>query len=118
MGFTEVLGGLMADVPGIIGAAVLAEDGLMLEARGTEGGPDIEVIGAELAVSFRNFLKGIEDVPCGDFEEFHAKYQELTYVVRRLTDEYFALVVISPDGLLGQARWRLRRAAEQLADEF
>jgi predicted regulator of Ras-like GTPase activity (Roadblock/LC7/MglB family) len=118
VGFTDVLGDLMTGVPGIIGAAVLAEDGLMLESKMTDGAPDIEVIGAELAVSFRNFNKGIEDVEAGDFEEFHAKYGRLTYVARRLTHEYFALVVITPEGFLGQARWQLRKAAERLAVEF
>jgi predicted regulator of Ras-like GTPase activity (Roadblock/LC7/MglB family) len=118
VGFTEVLGDLMTNVPGIVGTAVLAEDGLLLEARGIEGAPDIEVIGAELAVSYRNLFKGMEDIPAGEFEEFHARYGSLTYVVRRLTQEYFALVVISPEGLLGQARWQLRKAAERLAVEF
>jgi len=118
MGFREHLDDV-CKTEGAIQAAVMGFDGIAVE---TVTPVELELDSAAMLVEFTGILSQIrntaEVLQTGAVTEVSVSTEKLTAVLRPVNAEYFAVIVLSPTGNFGKARYLLRIAASRLEGEF
>ncbi len=118
MSFSEVLKELSEGVPGSRGAAVVGMDGIIVEEVAAESGVDLQSVGAE----YGNLLKGAQaassSLQIGKTEEITISAERAWLVMRRINEDYFIALLLSPESNMGKGRFLLRMAADKLIKEF
>lgn len=115
--FKDVLAGLRNRVEGAMAVSLIGLDGIAIETiRG--GDVPLEVLGAE----FGSFVKSIRtantELNTGDVLQFSLVTERYITFLSEVTPEYYILLVLSPDGNYGRARFELAKAKHLLADEL
>ena len=115
--FKDVLAGLRDRVEGAMAVSLIGLDGIAIETiRG--GDVPLEVLGAE----FGSFVKSIRtantELNTGDVLQFSLVTERYITFLSEVTPEYYILLVLSPDGNYGRARFELAKAKHLLADEL
>ncbi len=110
----------MNDVDGALSAAVGGTDGLLIEQypEGRELPMDLSMAVAELTNLIANGRLVSRALSGGGVEELVLFSQQLVSYTRLLNSELFFLVVMTPNGNVGQARLRSERAAERVLEAF
>ena len=103
---------------GFRGVALVGMDGVPLVRRQGPEGPDLELCSAEYAGLVRQLAGMGANEFCGDLRSFSTLGAGGGLLVERVTDEYFLILLLSPEGITGQGRFELRRAALQLIPEL
>ena len=123
MGFREQLQGLVETVDGAVAASVMGMDGIAIdtiEAPVSDDFPDIDI--QTLLVEYTNILSQLvqagEVLETGGLREMAVETEHLLTLSRRLTDEYYAVLAISPEASYGKARYQLRIASSHLCEEL
>jgi predicted regulator of Ras-like GTPase activity (Roadblock/LC7/MglB family) len=100
------------------GAAVIGMDGIAVEQYTGESGADMQSLGAE----YGNILKEIQQVSMslemGGAKELAVMAESGDVILRKINDDYFIALLLSPDANLGQGRFAVRIAAGRLESEF
>lgn len=115
--FKDVLAGLRSRVEGAMAVSLIGLDGIAIETiRG--GDVPLEVLGAE----FGSFVKSIRtantELNTGDVLQFSLVTERYITFLSEVTPEYYILLVLSPDGNYGRARFELALAKHLLRDEL
>ncbi|MGH9459468.1 MAG: roadblock/LC7 domain-containing protein [Thermoanaerobaculia bacterium] len=117
MNFREVLETLRARVDGTLAVSLLGNDGIPIDSI-NPGGLPLENIAAE----FSTFLKGLRvsstELDTGVVEQFSLMTTRYTTLLSAVTSDYFLLVILSPDGNYGRARFEAAKAKSDLQDEL
>jgi predicted regulator of Ras-like GTPase activity (Roadblock/LC7/MglB family) len=115
--FREVLQGIHDRVDGTLGISLIGLDGIAIESTNTDSVP-LEAIGAE----FGGFIKSIRvsntELHTGEVLQFSLVTEKYITFLSAVTDEYYVLMVIRPDGNYGRARFELARAKQLLRHEL
>ncbi len=115
--FRTVLAGIRDRVDGALAVSLIGLDGIAIEAINDQGVP-LDVLGAE----FGGFLKSIRlrntELNTGDIEQFSLVTEKYVTFLSAVTAEYFILLVMTPLGNYGRARFELARAKHMLRDEL
>jgi predicted regulator of Ras-like GTPase activity (Roadblock/LC7/MglB family) len=118
MSFSEVLKELAEGIPGSKGAAVVGMDGIIVEELAAEAGVDLQSVGAE----YGNLLKGAQaasrSLQIGKTEEISIAAERAWLVMRKINEDYFIALLLSPESNMGKGRFLLRIAADKLIKEF
>ena len=121
MSFSQVLKEVTDGVKGARGAAVVGMDGIVVEgyaALGEADGVDLQSLGAE----YGNILKNVQDVSqslhMGRAREVAVVAEATGLIMRKINDDYFLALLISPGGNLGKGRFIVRKAVNRLMQEF
>jgi len=118
MSFTEVLRGITEDVKGARGAVVVGMDGIIVEEYTNEPGMDLQSIGAE----YGNILKEVQNASAslrlGQARELAVLTEIADLIIRKINDDYFLALMLSPEGNLGKGRFMVRKAVNRLEKEF
>jgi len=115
--FRQALERLQRSVEGTLAVTLIGIDGIPIESI-NDGGISLEAVSAE----FTNFLRSIQlsnnDIDTGDVQ--HVAVMTDRYIINLsvLTSEYLILMVMSPDGNHGRARFELKKAKFALRDEL
>ena len=117
--FTEHLKKLVEDVDGGIGSLIMGLEGIAVDSyvRGSASA-DVTTIGMEFSFILTQVRKAGEILEIGGVEEMTIKAQQLTLIVRMLTDEYFLALMLDADGNFGKGRFFMRLAAPRLTAEL
>lgn len=118
MSFAEKLTGIVDRVEGAVAAMVLGIDGIPIERRARDPGFDVEAVAAELTTLLRRGTQTAADTQLGSLRELIIVAEHLTVLMRPITREYFLLLVLSPGGNVGRARFEMRKAQLALEGEF
>jgi predicted regulator of Ras-like GTPase activity (Roadblock/LC7/MglB family) len=118
MNFREVLERICNRVEGALGALIIAEDGIVVERHAASPAIDLDLAAVEFVGAGREIKRATESVDAGELEEMIVTNRARVTVLRLIGPGYYLLLVMDPGGLLGRARYELRRAAIELADEF
>ena len=115
--FKDVLAGLRDRVEGAMAVSLIGLDGIAVETiRG--GDVPLEVLGAE----FGGFVKSIRtantELNTGDVLQFSLVTEKYITFLSEVTPEYYILLVLSPAGNYGRARFELAKAKHLLRDEL
>ena len=114
--FREVLSGIRDRVEGTLAVSLIGLDGIAIDTLNSAKVP-LDVIGAE----FGGFIKSIRpnaELDTGEVLQFSLVTERYITFLSAVTQEYFILLVLRPDGNYGRARFELARAKNLLRDEL
>ena len=115
MSFTSLLREIVEGCGGGIGAALMGNDGIPIEqvlVASAPDGPlaeDICTAGVEFGRILDEIRKASDALAGGSVEETLVRLARFTLIFRTVDDESFLVVVLTPDGNLGKARYLIRR---------
>ncbi|MBI3812737.1 MAG: roadblock/LC7 domain-containing protein [Nitrospirae bacterium] len=118
MSLAESLRRVVQELDEAGGVAIVGMDGIVVEEQKRDPRIDLQTLGAEFSGLFRSAGKLAESVEFGEVSELMTSAERSVVILRRVTAEYFLVLVIHPDGNLGKARFLLRRAGSQLKMEL
>jgi predicted regulator of Ras-like GTPase activity (Roadblock/LC7/MglB family) len=118
MSFRDTLERICVRVEGALGAVVIAEDGIVVERHAVDPGIDIELAGVELVGAAREVRRATAAVDAGELDEMVVANVRRLSLLRQVGPGYYLLLLMSPSGPVGRARYEVRRAAYDLAAEF
>jgi len=116
--FLERLNEISNRIQGARVLSLVAEDGIPVESVSSEEGLDVEVLAAELMNQVKTIGENHRDLDLGDVRQFSVTTQDRTLMVSSVSDNYFLLLVLGPEGSYGRARFELRRARLQFAKDL
>jgi predicted regulator of Ras-like GTPase activity (Roadblock/LC7/MglB family) len=129
MSFSSALRSIVDECGGGVGAALMGSDGIAIEqveARALpaefshEGGVADEI--AALGVEFGRILdearKAADSLGGGAVEEACLRMARFWVLLRSIDAETFLVVVLSPEGNLGKARFLMRRHLAELREHL
>jgi predicted regulator of Ras-like GTPase activity (Roadblock/LC7/MglB family) len=120
MGFREHLQHIVDNTPGAIASTIMGFDGINIDTYQVgDGELDVATLLIEYAAATQSLRKTADTIPnVGKIMEVEISAQNLRAMMRPVTDEIFLGVVLRTDALLGKARYLMRLAAPQLAQEL
>ena len=114
--FRQVLSGIRDRVEGTLAVSLIGLDGIAIDTINVDRVP-LDVLGAE----FGGFIKSIRpnaELDTGEVLQFSLVTERYITFLSAVTQEYFILLVLRPDGNYGRARFELARAKNLLRDEL
>lgn len=124
MSFSTILREIVSNTEGCVGAALLGSDGIAIDevtAAGAAGlGLEEEVgsAGAEFCRVLEEIGKASDALGGGAVSEVVVSLARFLLVFRVVDDDVFLVVLLTPDGNLGKARYLLRRHLMALRREL
>jgi tetratricopeptide (TPR) repeat protein len=115
--FRDVLQGIVDLVDGGLAASLIGLDGIAIESVKRDGVP-LDAMGAE----FGGFVKSIRlsntELNTGDVLQFSLVTEKFVTFLSAVTPDYYVLLVMTPEGNYGRARFELARVKQQLRNEL
>ena len=118
--FAEKLHEILDRTDGSVGALIMGTDGIAVEKvlRAEGQSLNLDIAAAEFTTLVRSTHRTGADVGLGDLRELVVSFAQINLVIRLMSDEYFLIVALTPDGNLGRARFEMRKAELALAKDF
>ena len=118
--FKHALQQIVNSVDGSLGALIMGADGLSVEKFFTDEGnaANLDTAAAEFTSLVRTAMKSGNDLNLGDLNEMVVALDKVTFLMRLFNRDYFVCLALKAEGNLGRARYELRKAELQLANEF
>lgn len=115
----DALQRIVQKVNGAIAVMVVGVDGFIIEQNlVNESALSLEAVAAEAATLLRQAQSSAADLDGGGVEEVSLRTDHYYVLIRTITNEYFLCLVLTVDGNFGRARFEMRRAQEQVKEEF
>lgn len=102
---------------GAFAAVVMGFDGVSVESITRQPHFDVQTVSMEFSFVLTQVRKASEILEVGGLEEVSIRSEQLTYLVRVLSEDYFVALVLSPEGNLGKGRFVLRMGLPALRAE-
>ncbi len=118
--FEESLRRLVENVEGGLACVVMGFDGISLEKylSPEPGAFDVETIGMEYSVVLRQIRNTAGLLDAGDLGEVAIRNEKVTAILRPISNEYFLLFAMKPDGNFGKGRYMARLVAPEIRREL
>ena len=118
--FKQSLETVLANTEGALGAFIMGTDGILVEKVIADEGLDanLDVAAATFTSVVRNAQRAGADTGHGSPREVVVGYERTYFLIRFVTNEYFFVLAMREDGILGRGRYELRKAELDLAKEF
>lgn len=118
MSFSETLRFVTDEVKGALGAVVVGMDGIAVEEFTKAPGSDLQSIGAEYGNILKEVQRASQSLQLGSAKELTVQAEGSGIIIRKINDEYFLALLLSPEAGLGMGRFKARVAAGRLEKEF
>jgi len=120
LSFIGTLTEMVDRIEGCAAGAILGVDGILIERYVHELAPsmDIDLLATEFTTLLRRSMRTATDTDLGDLQEMVLATDQMTFLARPITSEYFLLLALNPGGNIGRARFELRKAQLTLETEF
>ena len=117
--FQDVLKDVVDSSDGGVASLVMDLDGIALDHYTRDDAKfDIQMIGIELSVVIKGVQQAASMLEAGSTQEVSIVSDELTTLVRMVTDQYFVALSLIPGANIGKARYLLRTRVPQMASEL
>lgn len=123
MGFREHLEEMVHGVEGAVAASVMGFDGIAIDT--VETGADSPATGVDIQtmlIEYTNILSQLrqaaEVLEAGKVVEISLSTEKLTTLARLLTEDYLAVLAVSPGANFGKARYMLRVVSPRIIAEL
>jgi predicted regulator of Ras-like GTPase activity (Roadblock/LC7/MglB family) len=97
-------------IDGAIALSLVAKDGIAVDSVTSDSSLDLEVLAAELVAQARAISENHRELEAGEVQHLTVATERMTLMVSCVTADYYLLLVLSPEGNYGRARFELRRA--------
>ncbi|ADH63269.1 MAG: roadblock/LC7 domain-containing protein [Deinococcota bacterium] len=111
----EVLSELQA-VRGVLGSALVAEDGFIVESQRAAGAPDVDFLGGAAATALASAKALSQEINRGEVEEVMVEYPEGPLLLVPLEGGYLLVVLLDSVQSLGRARFQLKKSIPRLKE--
>lgn len=118
MSFTEVLKETVDKVEGAVSALILASDGIPVQEYVSERLIDITGLGAEASAMIRDIGYAAENLGLGEAREFSIISDKCGIIMRKINNDYYIGLVITPEGNYGKGRFVLKTTIPKIEGEF
>jgi predicted regulator of Ras-like GTPase activity (Roadblock/LC7/MglB family) len=119
MSLRDTLTEIVGNVEGGVAAFIMAHDGIPIdEVIVGRTGFDVQLLTIEYAALLKDIKRAVEIIRVGQVEEVSITTSEVTVVMRVLSDELFAVLVMAKDGNFGKGRHLLHLKSYDLAQEL
>jgi predicted regulator of Ras-like GTPase activity (Roadblock/LC7/MglB family) len=115
--FRQVLEGMVERVEGTLAVSLLDLDGIAVDST-NPGGIPLDAIAAELIAAYKSVQLTNTGIDTGEVEQVSVVTDRYIVFLSAVSSDYYVLMVMSPEGSHGRARYELRRARHALADEL
>lgn len=115
--FKDVLAGIRERVNGALAVSLIGLDGIAIAAVNEQRVP-LDVLGAEFGGFIRSIRLSNTELNTGEVLQFTLTTEKYVTFLSAVTGDYFVLLVMSPEGNYGRARFELARAKHLLQDEL
>ncbi len=105
---------ILEECEGAIAAVVMGFDGIAVESLSRDSGLDVKNVGMELSFVLGQVRKAAEVLEAGGLKEVCVTSENLTFIIRVLSDDYFLGLAMKPEGNFGKARFLARMALPDL----
>jgi predicted regulator of Ras-like GTPase activity (Roadblock/LC7/MglB family) len=112
--FAESIKTVVDNVEGGIGGVIMGVDGIAIDKYIADKAVDVDTISMEFSYILNQVRKAGHVLEIGELTEFSVRAEQLSFVVRMLSEEFFIAVVLTDDGNYGKARYMLRLVAPQV----
>ena len=125
MSFAAILEQIVADGPGVLGVALVGDDGLVVaqaesgsarEARG--GNWDIATLGVEFGRIVEDLTQTASVMGVGGLAEIMVRLDRVTLIASRVDEDLLLILGLAPDGNIGKARYLMRRDGWAIRQEI
>ncbi len=116
--FQQRLGAIRARIEGALAVSLVARDGIPVESENADSDLDLEALAAELLTQVRAITDDHRELSVGAVRQFSITTDRYTLMLGALTDDYFLLLVLGENGNFGRARFELRRAPLEFAEDL
>ena len=118
MSFADIIKEVVQGTEGALGALVVGIDGIPVEEFSVNTDIDLQSMTVEYATLLKEIERGSQASQLGTTNEVTVIADKAMIMLRRLTDEYFMVLIIKPDGNFGKGRFLLRMSVPKLLKEF
>ena len=124
MSFESILQTIVDECGGGVGAALMGADGIPLEQVLAQSAPvgvldeEVSTVGIEFGKILADIGKASDSLEGGALQETIVSVSNFLMVFRIVNEEYFIVVVLSPNGNLGKARYLIRKNLLALREEL
>ena len=105
---------LMSSAPEITGVAIVGQDGIPLEIQ-TRGDFDANALAAEFADLVKGMKARLAGAKLGSLSGMTVETPDHRIIIEPVAADYFLLGVVRPGGILGRARFLLKKASLDVA---
>ena len=118
MSFNSVLEGIGRRIEGVLGVAVIGDDGIIVDRCATDPEFDSELASLEYVASCKDLKRASDSIEAGALEEVTVVSERATVLLRTISPGYFIILLMRPGQSLGRGRYEIKRASYELAPEF
>lgn len=111
--FKDTLREVVDNVEGGLAALLMGFDGIAVEHYSPKG-YDVETLGMEFSVVLNDARKATLSLNAGRTDEVAFRAERVLAVMRIISDEYFLVLAMAPEGNLGKGRFLLRLAVPKV----
>jgi len=116
--FRETLLQFAERVEGLHGVSLVGRDGIAIDTVVPAEDAVLESVSAELTGILGNLSAADLGIEAGAVRQFVVQSEKATIVLSAVTSEYYLLILLSPEGNSGRARFEARKAAFVLEKEL
>jgi len=112
--FRESLKKILDSCDGAVAGVVMGFDGVAVDSVSSGDGIDINTISMEFSFVLSQVVKAAEVLDVGSLEEVTIRSENLIFIIRVLSTEYFLGVALGPNANFGKGRFLMRMALAEL----
>jgi predicted regulator of Ras-like GTPase activity (Roadblock/LC7/MglB family) len=118
MTFKTLLGELVFKVPGALGAVLADWEGEAVDQSGQLADYELKVIGAHKGVILQNLREVVGRLEDDQVREIVVTTEKVQTVIMPVTPDYFLVLTLNRDDVLGRALFEARRCVALLKKEI
>ena len=117
--FTQLLNELVRTVDGAVGAAFIDSYGEAVQCVSANGDDDyVKLMGAYQGISLGTSRTIASQLEAGEIDYCFTAYENASFLVKALDNDYFLLLVLSPDANVGKGVYDVRKVADAFNKEM
>ncbi len=118
MPFKEILQGMLDQLPGAVGAIIADWEGEAVDQVAQIDDFEIKVLGAHKGIILTQLRQVLERLDGGALEEVLIHFDRSKVLITPLSEDYFLVLTLGPEVMVGKANFVMRRCAERLRLEI
>lgn len=118
MSFKKLLNRLLEDIPGALGAIITDWEGEAVDQVARISEYDLKLLGAHKGIILNLLRDALTRIDSGSLEEVIIRTDGGKTLIAPLTDDYFLVLSLGPEAIVGRAAFAMRRCVAELRPEF